>query len=55
MKVKLASSYGFCFGVKRAIKIAEEYKNSSTMGPLIHNTNEIDRLNNDCVFIFHFI
>jgi 4-hydroxy-3-methylbut-2-enyl diphosphate reductase len=47
MKVKLASSYGFCFGVKRAIKIAEEYKNSSTMGPLIHNTNEIDRLKND--------
>ncbi|WP_419768132.1 4-hydroxy-3-methylbut-2-enyl diphosphate reductase [Arcobacter sp.] len=47
MKVKLASSYGFCFGVKRAIKIAEEYKNSATMGPLIHNTNEIDRLKND--------
>ncbi|WP_428023655.1 4-hydroxy-3-methylbut-2-enyl diphosphate reductase [Arcobacter sp.] len=47
MKVKLASSYGFCFGVKRAIKIAEDYKNSATMGPLIHNTNEIDRLKND--------
>ena len=47
MKVKLASSYGFCFGVKRAIKIAEEYNNSATMGPLIHNTNEIDRLKND--------
>ncbi len=44
MKVTLASSYGFCFGVKRAIKIAEEYKNSATMGPLIHNQNEIDRL-----------
>ncbi len=47
MKVKLASSYGFCFGVKRAIKIAEGYKNSATMGPLIHNQNEIDRLKND--------
>lgn len=46
MKVKLASSYGFCFGVKRAIKIAEGYKNASTMGPLIHNQNEIDRLRN---------
>lgn len=44
MKVKLASSYGFCFGVKRAIKIAEAYENSSTMGPLIHNENEINRL-----------
>ena len=47
MKVKLASSYGFCFGVKRAIKIAETYENSSTMGPLIHNQNEINRLKND--------
>lgn len=47
MKVKLASSYGFCFGVKRAINIAEGYKNSATMGPLIHNQNEIDRLNTD--------
>jgi 4-hydroxy-3-methylbut-2-enyl diphosphate reductase len=47
MKVKLASSYGFCFGVKRAIKIAQEHKNSSTMGPLIHNQKEINRLNKD--------
>jgi 4-hydroxy-3-methylbut-2-enyl diphosphate reductase len=47
MKVKLASSYGFCFGVKRAIKIAESYENSATMGPLIHNQNEIDRLKSD--------
>lgn len=47
MKVKLASSYGFCFGVKRAIKIAEGYEDSATMGPLIHNQNEIDRLKND--------
>jgi len=47
MKVKLASSYGFCFGVKRAIKIAQEHKNSNTMGPLIHNQLEIDRLKSD--------
>ena len=47
MKVKLASNYGFCFGVKRAIKIAEEYDNSATMGPLIHNQDEINRLKND--------
>ena len=44
MKVKVASHYGFCFGVKRAIKIAEENKNSATMGPLIHNQKEINRL-----------
>ena len=47
MKVELAASYGFCFGVKRAIEIAEKHKNSATMGPLIHNQNEIDRLQND--------
>lgn len=47
MKVKLAGSYGFCFGVKRAIKIAEEHKNTATMGPLIHNQKEIDRLKDD--------
>ena len=46
MKVKLASNYGFCFGVKRAIKIAEDYKDSATMGPLIHNQDEINRLKN---------
>ena len=30
MKIELAESYGFCFGVKRAIKIAEENKNAAT-------------------------
>ena len=44
MKIELASSYGFCYGVKRAIEIAEEHKNSFTYGPLIHNKDEIKRL-----------
>ncbi|WP_295419538.1 4-hydroxy-3-methylbut-2-enyl diphosphate reductase [Sulfurovum sp.] len=44
MKIQLASSYGFCFGVKRAIKIAEEHQGSVTYGPLIHNKDEITRL-----------
>lgn len=47
MKIELAKNYGFCFGVKRAIKIAEENKNSSTYGPLIHNSKEIARLEED--------
>jgi len=47
MKIQLAENYGFCFGVKRAIKIAEENKNSSTYGPLIHNSKEIARLEED--------
>lgn len=44
MEVKLAKKYGFCFGVKRAIQIAEKTKNSITLGPLIHNPKEISRL-----------
>lgn len=44
MKIQLASSYGFCFGVKRAIDIAEAHRGSVTYGPLIHNKDEINRL-----------
>ncbi|MDA3967014.1 MULTISPECIES: 4-hydroxy-3-methylbut-2-enyl diphosphate reductase [Helicobacter] len=44
MKVKLANNYGFCFGVRRAIKLAESKKNGITLGPLIHNSKEINRL-----------
>ena len=47
MKIELAENYGFCFGVKRAIKIAEENNNASTYGPLIHNSKEIARLDRD--------
>ncbi len=35
---------GVCFGVKRAIEIAEEHRGSVTYGPLIHNKDEIGRL-----------
>lgn len=44
MKIELASNYGFCYGVKRAIDIAEKHENSLTYGPLIHNKDEITRL-----------
>ncbi len=44
MKIELASKYGFCYGVKRAIQIAEGHKDSFTYGPLIHNKDEISRL-----------
>ena len=47
MKIELAKSYGFCYGVKRAIKIAEEHPGSATFGPLIHNKDEIERLKNN--------
>jgi len=44
MIIEKAKSYGFCFGVKRAVEIAEESKNAVTLGPLIHNPLEIERL-----------
>ncbi len=44
MLIKKAKSYGFCFGVKRAVEIAENSKNAVTLGPLIHNPLEIERL-----------
>jgi 4-hydroxy-3-methylbut-2-enyl diphosphate reductase len=47
LEIKLAKSYGFCFGVKRAIEIAESSKDATTIGPLIHNNEEINRLKNN--------
>lgn len=44
MIIELAKNYGFCFGVKRAIKKAEQIKDAATIGPLIHNNEEIFRL-----------
>jgi len=47
LKIELAKSYGFCFGVKRAIEIAEKSSGAVTYGELIHNPLEINRLQND--------
>ncbi|NOY84746.1 4-hydroxy-3-methylbut-2-enyl diphosphate reductase [hydrothermal vent metagenome] len=49
MEVILAEHAGYCFGVKRAVKIADdaaEEKNGSvkTLGPLIHNPQVVNRL-----------
>ncbi len=44
LEIKLAKNYGFCFGVERAIEIAENSKDATTIGPLIHNNEEINRL-----------
>ncbi len=50
MQVKLASSRGFCFGVEDAIEVAkaavEEHGpgNVVALGPVIHNTQVVDRL-----------
>ncbi|QQS40160.1 MAG: 4-hydroxy-3-methylbut-2-enyl diphosphate reductase [Acidobacteriota bacterium] len=48
MRVLLADEYGFCFGVERAVDMVEESlsKNETvrTLGPLIHNEQEMERL-----------
>jgi 4-hydroxy-3-methylbut-2-enyl diphosphate reductase len=48
MQVLLADEFGFCFGVERAVEMVEdalaEGATVRTLGPLIHNTQEIQRL-----------
>ena len=48
MQVLLAEEFGFCFGVERAVQMVEESLAEGatvrTLGPLIHNTQEIERL-----------
>ncbi len=48
MKITLAKSAGFCFGVARAVKKAQQYTidnvNACTLGPLIHNPDFVKSL-----------
>ena len=48
VKITIAKSAGFCFGVKRAIDLAEDIASKNkevyTFGPLIHNPQEVSRL-----------
>jgi 4-hydroxy-3-methylbut-2-enyl diphosphate reductase len=48
MNITLVSEGGFCFGVRRAMKMAEEllarHGNGVTLGPLIHNKEAVARL-----------
>lgn len=47
MKIIVADHAGFCFGVKRAVELAEEATRLGTvasLGPLIHNKWEVERL-----------
>src|SRR5438067_5233555 len=48
MEVLLANEYWFCFGVERAVEMVEDALQVGapvrTLGPLIHNTQEMQRL-----------
>ncbi|MCR5176356.1 MAG: 4-hydroxy-3-methylbut-2-enyl diphosphate reductase, partial [Anaerovibrio sp.] len=48
MEVILAENLGFCYGVKRAIQIAEDSAQpnqvTNTLGPIIHNPQMVAKL-----------
>lgn len=49
MEVLLADEYGFCFGVERAVEMVEDAVGEGggpirSLGPLIHNAQEMERL-----------
>ena len=49
MEVLLADEYGFCFGVERAVELVEDAVSEGirpirSLGPLIHNAQEMERL-----------
>jgi 4-hydroxy-3-methylbut-2-enyl diphosphate reductase len=49
MEVLLAEEYGFCFGVERAVEMVEDALEEGvrpirSLGPLIHNAQEMERL-----------
>ena len=48
MEILIAKTAGFCYGVSRAVKLAEDaannYDNCVTLGPIIHNKSVVDRL-----------
>lgn len=55
MKIYIAKSAGFCFGVKRAIKEAEKSREESdnkiyTLGPIIHNPQVVKKLEESNIF-----
>ena len=47
MQIRLAETAGFCFGVERAVALAEQTarscKNAVTLGPIIHNRHVVAR------------
>jgi 4-hydroxy-3-methylbut-2-enyl diphosphate reductase len=48
IEIEKAREHGFCFGVRRAIKLVEkahqEYGEVVTLGPIVHNQQVVDRL-----------
>ena len=54
MKISLAEHRGFCYGVKRAVKMAEdcrEMEKARTLGPIIHNPQVVKKLEKDGIIM----
>ena len=55
MKINVAKSSGFCFGVKRAINEAEKCRSNTdepihTLGPIIHNPQAVKKLEDSKIY-----
>ncbi len=54
MEVVLAKTAGFCYGVNRAVELAENQntndKKTVTLGPLIHNPNVVENLKSKGIY-----
>ena len=59
MSVTVAKTAGFCFGVRRAVELAEEQAHEHgsiyAYGEIIHNMHEIERLEKMGVHTAHTI
>ena len=58
MKIELAKSAGFCYGVKRAVEMAEETAMAGgavLLGPVIHNDHVVARLEREGAVLVHTV
>ena len=58
MKIELAKSAGFCYGVKRAVEMAEETAMAGgavLLGPVIHNDHVVARLEREGTVLVHTV
>ena len=55
MKITLAKTAGFCFGVNRAVQmvydLVENGERVCTLGPIIHNPQLVDELKEKVIFL----
>ena len=56
MKIILAKDYGFCFGVKRAVKLStdilKEKNEAYSFGELVHNQQMVEKLETEGLKVF---